>query len=388
MRCRFELPCFLCLNIALIYWLAKLVTNSTEMAVIAALLGAYHNRLIDIYIFGGMIYDVLCFTFYVSALCVYIRARSGGAALRWRAFVAFIALNILALNSKEMAATLPVVLLAYELLYQRTYLLRKPGAIQKLAPALVSLTMTIGATVIRTGAGTVFSGNAAYAIHPSVRQFFLTTRQMLDDLFLLHAGTISTTKAVLIFVAIWGIATCVRSRPLMFAAFFITVAPLPVNFIEPRGFFPMYLTLAGWAMYFAILMVASRNWLLEKVWRRPMLPAGWQPERVALFVCVLWALFDIHARDQARSFVDADRLTAPIRSLAGSLTRIHAPMPKGGSVLFLSYAIEDRWQPVFIVRLFYRDPTIRVDRAWQDSLTGRYDLILALCDQGYCDARR
>jgi hypothetical protein len=385
---RIAIYCALALNIALIYWLAKLLSESAEVGVLAALLGAYHNRLLDVYIFGGTVYDVLCFTFYVLAVCVYVRSRANGAAMSWRAFAVFIVLNVLALNSKEMAVTLPAVLIAYEWLYHLGPLAKaRSSNIWRWAPAWLSLAMTVVVAKIRTGTATAFSGNAEYALHFSLHQYFLTSREFLDELFLREAGSISTTKVVLIFAVVWVIAIASRRRDLLLSAFFITVTPLPVNFIPSCGFFAMYLPLAGWAIYCAILIVVLRNRLLERGWHRPRIPDGWQPERVVLFVCVLWALFDIHARDQGRTFRDADNLTEPLPTLAGSLARIPASIPMGGGVLFLNDAIEDRWSPVFVVRLFYRDATIRVDRDWEDPKAERYGLTLVLCDRGYCELK-
>ena len=44
-------------NIGLLYKVAKLVSGSTEIGVLAAFLGSYHQRLMDLYLSGGTIYD-------------------------------------------------------------------------------------------------------------------------------------------------------------------------------------------------------------------------------------------------------------------------------------------------------------------------------------------
>jgi hypothetical protein len=318
----------------------------------------------------------LCFTFYVLAACVYIQARQGGASLGWRSSTLFIALNVFALNSKEMAATLPVVLLAYELLYhvgsggkrapaesQRQPELAAPQnqptagdsertrktwvALPTISWVLwISFAMTVAATKIRTGPGTPFAGVPEYAMHVSVHQLFLTTRQLLADLFVLTPGSISTTNAVLVFATIWAIAIWafrmdVRRRDLMLCAAIITVTPLPINFIHARGFFVMYLPLIGWAMFIAIAAVAWRDWLLEHVWHRPALPSGtWEPERVGLFLVTLYVLFTVHSRDVERSFLYPDERMTRIHSLNASLERMNLPIPRGGSVLFVSDASE------------------------------------------------
>jgi hypothetical protein len=389
-------------NIALIYWLAKLLSGSTEIGILAALIGAYHNRVMNIYVYGGTIYDILCFTFYVLAACVYIRARQGGASLGWRSSGLFLALNVLALNSKEMAATLPVVLLAYELLYhmipggKRTPAASRPqpelaaphDAIWRSWPLWISLGMTIAATKIRTGAGVAFTGNPEYAMHVSVHQFFLTTRQLLADLLVLTPGSINTTKAVLVLAAVWAIAMLSRRRDLVLCAVIITVTPLPINFISARGFFVMYLPLIGWAIYIAIAAVAGRDWLLERVWHRPALPAGtWEPERVGLFLVAMYVLFNVHSHDAERSFLYPDGPMIRIHSLNESLARMSLPIPRGGSVLFESdtFRTYDTYMPLYVARLFYHDQDLAVDLEPRDR---KYDRRLELCDQGYCEVKQ
>lgn len=378
---RIAIFCVILANIALLYWLARLLTGSAEIAILAALIGSYHNRVMDIYVYGGTVYDILCVFFFTLAACVYIRARERDRPLGPGALAAFFALNILALNSKEMAATLPLLLLAYELLY------RRPFSFFKSLPAWISLVISAITTVIRTGPGVAFSNNAEYKLDLSVRQFFLTSRQFLDELFLQRAGAVSTAKAVAIFAAVILIAMLSRRRDLRLAAFLILALPLPVNFISYRGFFVMYLPLLAWSIYFAILAVAIRDGLLARVWQRAPLPAGtWEPERVALFVFVLYALFNIQSRDTARSFNDLNPALARVHMLVESLARLHPSIPKAGAVRLLQndFLEDERWTPVFIVRLYARDPTIAVDLADANAATRVYNLALTRCPAGYC----
>jgi hypothetical protein len=399
--------CLLALNIALLYWLAKLLSKSTEIGILTALIGAYHNRAMPIYISGGTIYDILCFSFYVLAMCVYIRARRDGGALNGKWLALFIVLNVLALNSKEMASTLPLVLLAYEVLYHvAPGLVRprqdgestsptltggpkvRPGEIWRSWALWVSLAMTVVVAKIRTGAGTAFTGNPEYAMHLSVHQFFMTTRVLFDDLFVLRPGTFNTAKVVLVFAAVWAIAMVSRRRDLLLCAFIITVTPLPINFITPRGLFVMYLPLIGWSMFAAIVAVTGRDWLLTHIWHRPALPRGtWEPERVGLFLMVLYVLFNVQSHDQQRSILDPDGPQIRIRSLNESLARMHLPVPRGGSVLFVSdeFRTYDQYMPLFVVRLFYHDPKLAVDLEPMDRT---YDRVLGLCGEGYCEVKR
>jgi len=377
---RIAIFCVLLANIALLYWFAKLITESTEIAVLAALIGAYHNRVMDIYMYGGTVYDILCFFFFTAAACIYIRARRNGDGFDRRSAAAFLALNVLALNSKEMAATLPAVLLAYEWLYHRPFSFRKSW------PAWSSLAITAVVAWIRTGPGVAFSGNEEYRIDVSIRSYFLTTRQFLDDLFLRRAGTVSTAKAILIFAAVVLIASLSRRRDLRLCALMILILPLPVNFIHYRGFFVMYLPLLSWSIFLAILAVAVRDGLLERIWHRPPLPVRtWEPERVALFGFVLYALFNMNAHDTARSFADVNSALGRVQMFAGSLDRLNIPLRPHSHVRLLEYDFlpDELLTPMYIVRLHYRDTSLEADVRDE----GRdYHLKLTLCDQRYCVA--
>ena len=62
-------------------------------------------------------YDVFCFLFFFLALLIYLRARLQGRFLGVWGTLGFLACLVCALNSKEMGATLPVMVLVYELIF-------------------------------------------------------------------------------------------------------------------------------------------------------------------------------------------------------------------------------------------------------------------------------
>jgi hypothetical protein len=344
-------------NIGLLYRVAKLVTGSTEIGILAALLGSYHPRLMDIYLNGGTIYDVLCYTFFLSALCLYLKKRP----------ILFLICYILALNSKEMAASLPLILLAYEWIYRR-----RIGSVA----AWLSLTVTAIAFFVKKSSP-AFAHAADYGLRLSAHQFFATTRPLVAEVFYLSGGALNNSKTVLIFALAWGIALATRRKPLLFAAAFLTLTPLPINFIAYRGFFVMYLPLAGWAIYFATALAEGRDWLLKTVWKRPPLIEGsWEPERVGLFLFAAYVLFSIQAHD-IRSFDAIDPSQANLRALHEGLA-VRPNLPAGGRVLLLHDPFpRDVYDPVFVIRMNYEDASLSVDRGFdRQPGNGPYDLIL------------
>ena len=103
-------------SIPIVYYLARLLASSRSVAFLAVLVFCYHPYVADVVFIGAFIYDVLCGLFYFSALTYYVHIRERAAFLRPLQLLLFLALYICALNSKEMAVTLPVIVLIYELL--------------------------------------------------------------------------------------------------------------------------------------------------------------------------------------------------------------------------------------------------------------------------------
>jgi hypothetical protein len=178
----------------------------------------------------------------------------------------------------------------------------------------------------------------------------------------------------LVFALTWGIALAARSKPLLFAAAFLTLTPLPINFITYRGFFVMYLPLAGWAIFIATALVEGRDWLLKTVWKRlPLIEGSWEPERIGLFLFTAYLLFSLQGHD-VRSFDAVDPSQANLRTLRESLA-VRPNLPTGGRVLLLHDPFpRDVYDPLFVVRMNYGDATLTVDR--DHAVSEPYDLIL------------
>src|SRR5262249_12378340 len=86
-------------------------------AFLATLLASYHAWFVDLYRNTGTVYDLLCYAFYLSAFMLYVRIRRMGRAPGWREMLTIAALYCAALDAKEMAVSLAVVLLIYELVF-------------------------------------------------------------------------------------------------------------------------------------------------------------------------------------------------------------------------------------------------------------------------------
>ncbi|MDX2151086.1 MAG: hypothetical protein SFV54_10145 [Bryobacteraceae bacterium] len=340
----------LLVNLALLYRFAETVAGSRFTGTLAALLLTFHGGMFWLYYGSGLCYDVFCFTWYFAALVLYVRVRGkgrlpgAGATLLWTLFY------VLALNSKEMAVSLPVVTLGYELLFH-------PPA--KWTPAAVVRWMgNEGRTALLGGAltavyifGRVLSpevvGNAAYAPVLTLARFLENGRHYWGEFFFRPAGTLPAWMAVLATVAVVA-GTIVGSRAARLGALLFFVAPLPMIFIVPRGLDGMYIPLAG----LALMLAAGAATVGQRLRLRP----------VAVFVAVLALVAGVQWGRRVRHEPhrqEGDYLWEVYRQINGNFPVVG---PKTRILWVRDPFPEYGWGSHFLTRLAYGERDIEVVR--------------------------
>lgn len=103
------------LNTLLVYWLANLILRQPLRALIAGLLFACHPVLSEAVNCISFNDDLLAAFFFMLALIGYIRINSGEFVAHIKGYCLTLLSYILALLSKEMAITLPAIVLLYDL---------------------------------------------------------------------------------------------------------------------------------------------------------------------------------------------------------------------------------------------------------------------------------
>jgi hypothetical protein len=382
----FRIVCYslMMLNIWLVYRLIRQITGSSEIAILAALIGSVHKRLFGLWVNGGTIYDILCFTFFCLAFSFYVTARQkSGNVTGWR-LLGFYALYTLALNSKEMAAGLPAILLAYELIY---FTPRLQGLVRWLwdrHAIWLGFAMTLVALKYRMSRHASFYGVGGYKMTFSLSQYFSTTMPLVSQALFLPEEAFSRAGVIVFFLAVWTVALAAKNRAMMLGVAIMILAPLPINFIPPRGFFVMYLPLIGWSLYLAAGLVALRRWLAEH-------DADWAVGRKALLTGTAAVLFVIQANDNYFSFAAPDINQPRIRQLKFDLAGLRRPLPRDGRVLFLNDAWDgETLNALYIVRLLYGNPEIAVDRVKEIHgpvpPRSTYSLVIDYCGKQYVEA--
>ena len=242
-------------SIPMIYYLAWLLAGSRSATFLAVLALCYHAQLATLVFVGSFIYDVLCGFFYFAALTYYVHIRKKGLQLRPMQLLAFLALYVCALNAKEMAVTLPLIVLVYELLKyydgsERQKLLQ--WIWHNAMPALLAGLFTAIYCYNKTR-GPEFAGVETYTPHYSWDRFTSSNAHFVSELFY-HSVPIKGGMVLVIWVLVFAYAFLRRDHMLKLMAFWVVIVPLPLAFIPLRGGGCLYLLLFGWAMIFGKLV--------------------------------------------------------------------------------------------------------------------------------------
>jgi hypothetical protein len=336
-------------NLGLSYRFIGLIAKSERVAALAALIFAFHPRLLEVWYRTGVVYDLLCFTFFYSAACLYIGARRRGEFPGAGRRAAILVCYIAALNSKEMAVSLPVILLAYELLFergswQRFWLVAAMGAIN--VPYILG----------KIGGSSPLANNPFYRAEYSLDRFGHSWAIYLNYIFLRES--IVPWSAMAILAALLTVAAAMRSRPLLMAWVVIVFGTLPVSFIPYRGGFVLYIAWAGWALYAAVVLVRLQDLLLRK----------WPAQRLALacfvFFLVGWRLGKLNLHEQRTDprhwLFDSP---AMVHRMASQMQTLQPRLPRGARLLFLEDAFStEEWTPWFLMKLSRHDDSLVIDR--------------------------
>jgi hypothetical protein len=366
----FRVACFALLlsNLWLVFEVCRRLANSREAALLATLLITYHAWLVNLYYSTGTIYELLCFAFYLAAFLYYVAIRQAGKIVAGRQWIVLLAFYICALNSKELAVTLPLCLLCYECIWHppagglRRWIrwLAREGR----APSVTAI-LTLPYILGKLTGPESLTANPAYRPAISAARYLHAFHLYLNVLFY-QDHFFRDANTILLMVAMLGLALGTRSRPLLFAWCFVLFSVLPFIFVPHYSGFFIYLPMVGWVLYAATALVMLRQKVARKV------------PTAALFLVLALALFPLHTRESRKSMQVFTSAALPTTEAIAGLQRIRPVVPRGAHLYFQSDPFPARtFSLLFLVRLFYRDLTIQVARAKDgDQLqTRNYDAV-------------
>jgi hypothetical protein len=367
-------------SIPLVYYLSWRLASSRSIAFLTTLALCYHPRLASLVFVGAFIYDVLCGFFYFAALAYYLTVRGRGASLRWPHLLGFLLLYVMALNCKEMAVTLPVIVLIYEVLRSHSWpnsraFLR--WARTDAAPALIAGLLTIFYVYGKLhGTGSLATLDP-YRPNYSWDQFTAANAKFVSQL--LFAGHVITPTALLfLWALVFVYAFVTRARFLQLMAFWVLIVPLPVAFIVPmRGDAALYLLLFGWAMIFAKVAFD----FITLTWKGlTRLSGRLQPPtktaaladfirkltcarfRVAATLVVALALAAFTQHENQRFRIPSFNVGIKTSHVINTFRSLDLRPPHGSSIILLlkENLFQNKWNVFFIASLIWNDRSLRI----------------------------
>jgi hypothetical protein len=364
-------------SIPMVYYLNQCLASSRSVAFLATLALCYHPGLASLAFVGSFIYDVLCGFFYFAALAYYIHIRERGVALRPLQLLGFLGLYVFALNCKEMAVTLPVIVLIYEFLKSPRWASRKAffrWSWSSAAPSLIAGLLTAPYIYGKTHGRDALTTMVPYRPSLSLHHFITSNAQFVGELlFAQHAITPKTL--LILWVIVFVYAFMRRDRTLQLMAFWVMIVPLPIAFILPvRGSASLYLLLFGWAMIFAkvaadLIALVSKssifvgervgagaaNKMSARVFRRV----------ATLFVASALAIFTQWENQRLGvSGLNVGAKTSHVIQALRSLD-VH-PAPRSSVLLLLKENIfQNKWNLFFLASLVWNDHSLRI---WVEGL--------------------
>jgi hypothetical protein len=341
-------------------WIWRL-TGERSTALMSVVVFSFHAALADLYYNDGTVYDVLCLFFVLVLLCLYTRIRRRGRFAGPGETFLLALLGGAALGNKEMAVTLPVVLLACELLLD----FRPKDIWRRARPILVVGLVMLLAIVVKLYTPNQMSINPMY--QPRCESGFIAHAYLHYYRQLLFAPNLTGLGLAGLLLAALALALVLRRRAMLFALLFANVTLLPVCVIPPRGGFVWYMPLLGCALYVGSALSRLSEWLIATLALRArserfrkLAPMSVQS---VLFGCLIGASYLIQSQHSAGvgdfwkpQQTDLKILWRDIKAAAPSL-------PSGSRILLETDPFREiDWTPMFLLRLGYGDPTLWLDR--------------------------
>ena len=351
-------------NLFLAFALLRRLSGSLEAALLGALLLAHHPALLWLFYSSGTIYEILCFLFYYLALLCYCRWRQEGAAiLSWGRLALLLVLTACALDSKEMAMTLPATLWLFELTYfpprWRSWRDVARFAARQGRGAWAAALLTALAIAAKLLTANPLSNDPRYHVH-AFRSVIEAMRGYQAALLYLdlYRGEVSTAGLLLLWTAMATLALAFRSRPMKFGLCLMIATLAPLSVIEPRGGYMLYLPLMGWALFWGSFFAELCDRLAGVA-----APSGLGVAlRRACFILAAAAIVGGHARLRAQRTPGIHREQAEARRMMGQLRELHPRLDGVSFLLLENDRLPRGWGLMFFTQLAYANPGIILER--------------------------
>jgi hypothetical protein len=351
---------FLLVNVILAYRCAALLSGSKVVGLLCAIITSYHAKMSQSVYLPAFIFDVLCFTFFFASLFYYLRIRSAGRNLGVKELLIFMLLYIAALESKEMAVTLPMMLLVYEFLWHppdrpMKNLLKwvRSNAI----PSLIACFITVVYVVGKAMGPEALMKKPGYHMTISLRMFLDSQAKFFKELFYMKPERwFNAQWLIILWLLMVYVAYRRRENHLKWAMLMTVITPLPIAFIQGRGGICLSIPWFGWTLWLAVMSVVFIDFISkEPVFRK--LPRTWaRAIPLALIVALIW---NYTYTQNKKIRPDLQVYDEYFWSLKEQLNILLPSVKPGTQIAFYNDGI-DAWDALFITELFFHDRSVKV----------------------------
>jgi hypothetical protein len=362
-------------NVYFAYRLVVLLGAGEVAAGLVALVCCYHGGLANLYYNAAFVYDAMCCCLYLAALGYYVGIRNRGHLPGAWQTVVFLLLFLGALDAKEMAVSIPLILLVYEWTYHppkkwdiaslRAWV-RGSARMSLIAAALTLLDIypkVTGSTamVVAEGYHPVFTLERVLAFQVALYQ----------DLFFSWSWTPGWGQIVGTYLLLAYLAWRRADRPVLRLLFwFLLVAPLPIEFLPGKRQACFALLMVGGAAFAAVVFVDAVESAARYVAREFKLPPLGRPLLVAVMVAaavLVWVREQRYLREMAGGASMTELGSEDWDIIQQMRASSFHPRP-GSSVAFLDdpYHNLDMYHQA---RLWFHDRSIKIHGSSQGPLT-------------------
>ena len=356
----------LAVSVGLVYRLARLLEAAPLAAFLAALAACYHAGLGNLYYNTAFIYDALCGCFYLATLVCYCGVRRESREFGARQLALFGVLLLCALNSKEMALTIPGALLAYEWIYHPLAAGRlrdgdSGGSTVVSARRPIALAALL---VILDFYGKVFGHDALTAME-GYRPVFTWQRFLAYQRTFLHDAAFWETGGWGV-LAFWVLVTYLAWRPgarrvLRFCWALLVLTPLPIEFLPGKSQACLYIPALALAIFAAVVIADLAGALADVLTGEPLFRRLSRQTLLAGLVAVAVFCWGRENRRRELTLVDPSiaALGAQTWQVIEQFRALHPQVRPHSHVVFLNDPFT-AWDMLFIADLWFRDRTVTV----------------------------
>ena len=355
----FRAACYalMVLNLGLFFRLALLLSRSREAALFSTLFFSFHAAFGDLYLSTGTVYDILCVSFTLGAFVSYASVRGAGRELQAKHIVILLLLYGGALDSKEMAASLPIGLVLYEVILARQLQLRRLW--RRALPVLLTGVLTLAVMAVKVPA---LSDNPLYRSKYSPA-YLLSNVSHYVGMLVFREHFFGPDWLIVLAVVAALVCVAARKPVALFGLCYGFAALLPVVTVPARGGFVLYLPLVGFALFAGEMFAAAIGAARRVLPAAAKTPFWTRFSQACVFVTVGAGLFVIHSRHWHEQSLYAGPEEAAMRETVRILRAAHPTLPAGTRLLFLDDPLPKyRATLPVLIQAAYHDPSLCVER--------------------------